>query len=126
MLDLSEESHGNANGIGVADVIGKRAFDKIDAATTYPNAITTTCHRNAAIPMVMENDRLVMQTCVKGCYKIDRLRPRLIYIKNTLELEHIWLSEAFLPEVQGIEGLTVETEPEEILFDGQGMVCRLP
>lgn len=126
VLNLSDESHGNANGIGMADVICKRAFDKIDAATTYPNAITTTCHRNVAIPIVMENDRLVMQTCLKGCYQFDPRNPKIIYIKNTLDLEHIWLSEAFLDEVQGLKGLSVETDPIYIGFDMDGMVEKLP
>lgn len=126
VLNLSDESHGNANGIGVADVISKRTFDKIDAATSYPNAITTTCHRNVSIPMVMENDRLVIQTCIKGCYQIDHQRPRVIYIKNTLELEYVWLSEAYLDEVSGVEGLTVETKVEDIRFDSQGMIEKLP
>lgn len=126
VLDISDESHGNANGIGVADVISKRAFDKLDAATTYPNALTTTCYRNAAIPLVMMNDRLVMQTCVKGCYHIDRENPRIIYLKNTLELEHVWFSESYLNEIQGVEGLTVESRPEHIQFDEQGNIIRLP
>lgn len=126
VLNLSDESHGNANGIGMADVICRRAFDKIDAATTYPNAITTTCHRNVAIPIVMENDRLVIQTCLKGCYNFDTHRPRIIYIKNTLELEHVWLSEAFMDEVSGREGVEIETAPQELEFDENGMICRLP
>ena len=126
VLNLSDESHGNANGIGMADVICKRAFDKIDAATTYPNAITTTCHRNVAIPIVMENDRLVIQTCLKGCYNFDIRSPRIIYIKNTLELEHVWLSEAFMEEVSKKEGVEIETSPQELGFDEKGMICRLP
>lgn len=126
VLNLSDESHGNANGIGMADVICKRAFDKIDAATTYPNAITTTCHRNVAIPIVMENDRLVIQTCLKGCYNFDIRNPRIIYIKNTLELEHVWLSEAFRNEVLNREGVEIETAPCDIVFDQNGMVQQMP
>ena len=126
VLDISEESHGNANGIGVADVISKRAFDKLDAATTYPNALTTTCYRNASIPLVMMNDQLVMQTCVKGCYHIDRSNPRVIYLKNTLELEYIWLSESYWEEAKGISGMTIESQPEYIQFDEAGNISRLP
>ena len=74
----------------------------------------------------MMNDRLVMQTCVKGCYRIDREHPRVIYLKNTLELEYIWLSESYLDEIQGVEGLTVESEPEYIQFDQQGNILRMP
>ena len=123
VLDLSDETHGNANGIGMADVISKRAYDKFDAATTYPNALTTTAYQNVRLPMVMMNDRLVMQTCVKGCYEIDRQHPRLVYIKNTMDLEHIWLSEAFLEEATAIDGLTIETDPMDIPFDQDGNVC---
>lgn len=126
VLDLSEESHGNANGVGMADVISKRAYDKIDAATTYPNAITTTCYRNAAIPIVMMNDRLVMQACLKGCYQIRQDAPKLIYLKNTLEIEEIWLSEAYWDEVQGIADMEILTEPEQMCFDTEGQIAAMP
>lgn len=126
VLDISDESHGNANGIGVADVISRRTYDKLDAATTYPNALTTTCYRNANIPMVMESDRLVMQTCIKGCYKIDYQKPKLIYLKNTLELEYIWLSESYWEEAQHIEGLMPVSCPQCIKFDTEGNILQLP
>ena len=124
VLDLSEETHGNANGIGLADVISKRAFDKIDAATTYPNALTTTAYVNVRIPMVMMNDRLTMQACVKGCYEIDRERPRVVYIRNTMDLEHIWLSEAYWQEIADIDGLAIDSELMEIPFDESGNILE--
>lgn len=126
VLDLSQETHGNANGIGLADVISKPAFNKIDAAATYPNAITTTAHMNVRIPMTMMNDRLTIQTCLKGCYEIDRQNPRLILIQNTMDLEHIWLSEAYLEEVKAIGGLLPETEPVELTFSREGLLISLP
>ncbi len=46
--------------------------------------------------------------------------------KNPLELEYIWLSESYLDEIQGVEGLTVESEPEYIQFDQQGNILRMP
>lgn len=79
-----------------------------------------------AIPIVMENDRLVIQTCLKGCYNFDTCNPRIIYIKNTLELEHVWLSEAFMEEVSKKEGVEIETSLQELGFDENGMICSLP
>jgi hypothetical protein len=35
-LDLTEESHGNALGVGLADVITKRLYDKIDLTPPTP------------------------------------------------------------------------------------------
>lgn len=126
VLQLSKESHGNANGVGVADVISKRVFDEMDPSTSYPNAITTTCHRNVSVPMVMMNDRLVMQTCIKGCYEIDKNNPRVIYIKNTLELDEVWLSEAYYDEVKNVQGMTIMCEPQNIEFDENGNICKMP
>lgn len=126
VLQLSKESHGNANGVGVADVISKRVFDEMDPATSYPNAITTTCHRNVSVPMVMMNDRLVMQTCIKGCYEIDKENARMIYIKNTLELDEVWLSEAYYEQAKNVEGMTIMSAPAEIEFDENGNISKMP
>jgi len=41
LLDITEESHGNATGMGVADMITMRMFNKIDLGDTYTNTITS-------------------------------------------------------------------------------------
>ncbi len=42
VTDLTEKTHGNAIGIGLADLITRRLFSKIDFNATYQNAITST------------------------------------------------------------------------------------
>ncbi len=54
VLDLTEESHGNACGIGLADITTSRLFHKIDLEQTYPNAITNTVVGEMKIPMIMK------------------------------------------------------------------------
>ena len=41
-LDISEKSGGNGNGMGLADFVSKKFYDKIDFPSTYINAMTST------------------------------------------------------------------------------------
>lgn len=120
VLDLSPETHGNGLGIGMASATTKRAYDQLDLASMYPNAITCTVLTGVRIPLVMESDKEAIQVCIKSCNEIDKKNPRIVRIPNSLQLEHIMLSEAYLDEIRDIPGLDVESEPEELPFDEDG------
>lgn len=122
VLDITPESHGNANGIGRADIISGRLFEKIDLNTTYPNALTTRCYFNAAIPMVMPTDELVFKACVNGCRKTEGREPRIIFIRDTIHLENIWLSKPYWDEAEKKENITVLGKPTDRLFDESGNI----
>ena len=120
VLDLSEESHGNANGIGVADVTTRQLFEKFDMVETYPNALTSTLAANAKFPMVMSNHKAAIQAGAKFAMLADPNNLRLIRIRDTLHLKNIWISEALLPEVLLNNNITVCTEASEMIFDEAG------
>ena len=119
-LDLTEASHGNACGVGLADVVTRRLYDKIDFETMYPNAITNTMTNVMKIPIVMENDRLALKLAVKCLNDVDKTRPRIVHLKNTGDLEHIEISEALLPLAETMEDIEILGEPREIAFDAEG------
>ena len=100
ILDMTAESHGNGCGMGLADCITRRYFDKLDLEATYPNAITSTMVGEMKIPMIMQNDREAVQLCIKSCNEIDKEHPRVIRIKNTLKLKDIEISAALLEEAK--------------------------
>lgn len=120
VLDLSPETHGNGIGLGYASATTKRVFDQLDLASMYPNAITCTVLGGVRIPIVMESDRECIQCCIQTCNEIDKTRPRLVRIPNSLHLEHIMLSEAYLEEVRRNPNLVIESEPEYLPFDSEG------
>jgi len=120
ILDLSDETHGNAIGIGVAHATTKRAFDKVELAKMYPNAITSTVVEGVKIPMIMESDKEAIQVCVKICNEIDKQNPRIVRIPNSLHLEYIWLSESYYEEAKQNPRLVIESEPAEFAFDVDG------
>lgn len=122
VLDLSKETHGNGIGLGFSSATTKRVFDKLDLASMYPNAITCTVLGGVRIPIIMESDKEAIQVCIKSCNEIDKSRPRVVRIPNSLHLEHIMLSEDYLEEIRGIENIEIESEPMDLPFDGNGML----
>ena len=122
VLDLSKETHGNGIGLGFSSATTKRVFNKLDLASMYPNAITCTVLGGVRIPIIMESDKEAIQVCIKSCNEIDKTRPRVVRIPNSLHLEHIMLSEDYLEEIKGMETIEIESEPMDLPFDGDGML----
>ena len=122
MLDLSEPSHGNALGVGLASAITKRLFDKIDSEKMYANCITSIVLKSAVIPIVLATDREAIQFCLRTLNHVDRGQVRVIRIPNSLHIEHIMLSEAYYDDVAhgAYAGLTAAGRPEHLAFDGDG------
>lgn len=120
MLDLSEESHGNGLGTGLANVITKRLFDKLDLEKMYPNCITSTVLESARIPCIVASDKEAIQLCIRTCVNIDKDKVRIVKIPNSLHIEHIMLSEAYYDEIKNYPNLEIESEPEYMKFDDQG------
>lgn len=120
VLDLTEETHGNANGIGVADVTTRRLFEKMVPEVTYPNAITATLTQAVRIPMVMENQRLAIQAAVKTAAGFEKEKIRLVRIADTLHLSEIEISESMLPEALQNSRVQVLGPAAELVFDEGG------
>ena len=75
VLDLTDESHGNFNGIGVADVTTKRLIDKSIVDVTYPNALTSTLVNMVKMPIFAHSDENAIKLAVRVCNMIDKSIP---------------------------------------------------
>ena len=120
LLDLTAVSHGNANGMTLADVCTQRYFERIDFSMTYPNSLTNGMLQSCKIPIVMKNDKLAIQAAIKGCFGIDHQNARLIRIKNTLQVGEIMVSEQLLDDVKKNPLIEVVGRPEDMIFDEKG------
>jgi antitoxin (DNA-binding transcriptional repressor) of toxin-antitoxin stability system len=120
VLDITDESHGNTLGLGMADYSVQRAFAKMDFEKTYPNALTSTIIGPIKIPMILANDKLAIQAAIQTCNKIDYANPRIVRIKNSLEIGEILISESLLQEAQTNPQLEVLEGPRELEFDNEG------
>jgi len=120
VLDLTEDTHGNANGIGTASITTKRLVDKIDVDTTYPNAVTSTLLCEVSVPIFTHTDKQAIQLGIRTCNMIDKNNPRIIRIRDTLNIEYIYVSEALIEEAMKNPNLKLIGEPEDWDFNADG------
>jgi hypothetical protein len=119
-LDITDQSRGNGNGLGILDFTTRRAFDKFRFEKTYPNSLTSTVPISVKIPMVLKNDRQAIQAAIKTCNILDKTHVRLARIKNTVTLDEIAVSENLLPEVEANPNLQAVGSPGRLSFNEQG------
>jgi hypothetical protein len=105
-LDITEESYGNATGIGNADFTTRRLVDKIDMKATLINTITACAPGGAKIPATFETDREAIATALDCIGLTPPERARVVRIKNTLMLGELEVSEAFAADVARRSDLT--------------------
>jgi hypothetical protein len=119
-LDLTEESYGNAVGIGNADFTTRRLVDKIDMKPTLINAITACAPGGAKVPPTYDTDREAIETALSCIGLTPPEKARVIRIKNTLMLSEIEVSEAFQADVARRPDLTPIGDPRPLSFDAAG------
>ena len=120
VLDLSDESHGNATGVGMADFITQKLVNKMDRQATYLNCLTSTFVVRAAIPMYFSTEKELIEAALLSLSGIGAEQLRTMMIPNTLFLTDCIVSEALAEELRGRPGIEVAGEGEEIQFQTDG------
>jgi len=118
--DLTPETEGNAIGIGFAEYTTKRLVKKIDPVSTAINSITGMGPECGRVPIAFDQDRQALQAAFDNSGVLHYQDLRLVWIKNTLEMEYLWASEAMLKEAQANPNLEVVSGLKEIPFDSGG------
>lgn len=121
-LNLTEESHGNSLGIGLASAITKRIYDQIDTNAMYTNCLTSTVVKSAMMPPVLWTDKEAIQFCIRTCNRVSKDTIRVIRIRNSLHIGTIMLSEAYYADVRDgkYPGMRVLSEPAALSFNDSG------
>lgn len=118
ILDLTEASHGNAIGLGLADVITRNLFDKIDFISTYKNAVTSSFLERSKIPIVAGTDKEAFEIALRSCGVLKKGKEKIIRIKDTLHLDEMYVSKPIMDLINGSEG--IESIKEETdMFSGE-------
>lgn len=120
VLDLTNKSDGNAAGMGLADVICKRLYDKVVLENTYPNHLTSRTCQGCKIPMIMENDLLTIKAGIKTAPDVDYDNLRIVRIKNTLYLDELEISTALLKEAEENPNIELESDEYDWKFGEKG------
>jgi hypothetical protein len=121
VLDLTEPSHGNAVGLGLADFTTESFVQKIDWNATYTNGYTsgTGGLLRGRLPTVLASDRAAIATAIRMCGQPNMARLRVVRISNTLQVAEVRFSPALLEEA-GDVGVEVIGEAAPMQFDASG------
>ena len=125
VLDLSPESHGNAVGIGLADLTTQRLVDQIDYESFRLNVITSRFLERARIPIALASDRQLLETCLHTCWEPDLEKVRLAIIPNTLELTELYVTDALAAELDAGDGSLQVGPQREIPFTDDGQIDQV-
>lgn len=121
VLDITDETHGNAQGIGLAEVTTRRLVNRMKLEMTYPTGVTNTFLHLMKIPMIMDNDREALQLALMCCPEAeDHDHMKLIRIPNTAHIGEIEISEGLLPQAKANPNIEILTDLYDLPFDGQG------
>lgn len=103
--DMTPASHGNALGVGLADLITQRLYDKIDFPTMNPNLFTSTFLDRGKIPPVAQDAAEAVAYALRTCGKPDPRTATVLRIKNTLHIGELWVSENAIDDVLKHDGV---------------------
>lgn len=117
---LTEETHGNATGIGLAEFTNQRTIDATDRKITAINCITGLHPTAAMLPIAFETDREAITNALHTCGLVEPPQSKVIQIPDTLHLAEVLVSEAYLPQFAERADLESLSEPTDMAFDAQG------
>jgi hypothetical protein len=122
VLDVSDASHGNAVGLGLADFVPFRLLERIDLRSVYINAMTSGLGgpQRAQIPMAFATDRDTIAAAVATCGVADVGAVTLVRMRNTLDLEHLLVSESLRGAVDTHPDLEITGDAVPMAFDEEG------
>jgi hypothetical protein len=117
VLDLTDASHGNALGIGLADFTTRRLLDKIDFKLTAKNVFTSGFLERGKVPLVYETDAEAIDAALTHVFRANpqsRANARVVRIRNTLELEQVFVSPNLLDEIRADASFISVEKPEPL------------
>lgn len=97
VLGLSDMTHNNATGCGIADFMLKDSYGQIDLTSTYTNCIASGNPEAGKIPILVENEEEGLRAAIQTCSGIDMNEAKIVKIKDTLHLIDIQVSGSMLP-----------------------------
>jgi Lactate racemase N-terminal domain len=124
VLDVTDTSHGNAIGVGLADFIPFRILEKIDLRAAYVNAMTSGLGgpQRGQLPIAFPTDRDAVAAALLTCGRADLEHARLVRVHSTLDLEQLLVSESLRDQVEADDRLSITGEARPMTFGDDGVL----
>lgn len=119
---LTAETEGNAVGIGLADVVLRRAVEAMDRRKTYMNCITAKTPEGVRVALTVDTDREALAVAIGCCLRVTGPEAGIVRARDTKHLEQLWVSAPLLPALLAT-GAEVVEPAHPIRFDAAGMLA---
>lgn len=126
VFGMTEETHNNGVGIGMADITTLDLINNIDLRQVYTNAVTSTLLGPARLPVIAADQRAALDLALRTCYDIEG-GAKIVWIADTAHLEEIYVSEQLEAEIAVRDDIEIVTEFEKVTWsDNQELqfVCE--
>jgi hypothetical protein len=117
---LTEATHGNASGIGMAEFCTTRTLRQTDLAITRVNCLTSGHVSACMMPVDFETDREILDQALATIGLTEPPNAKILWIHNTLELAEVECSQAYLQEAHQRPDLEVLSDLRELPLDASG------
>ena len=117
---LTEETAGNAIGIGLADATSERLIQEMDREKTEINALTASTVLSCKIPIVFSSDRMAIAGMLSTLPLENNHEAKIARIADTLSLEYMDISESLWESVRHLDCLKHIAGPKQWAFSEQG------
>ena len=118
--DLTEETHGNAIGIGLADVTTTRLARAMDVQKTFTNSMTALTPQSAKLPVYYDTDRECIDRALASLPLPDPTAAKIVRIADTLSVAEMEISEPLWAEAKTRPQIAVIDEPHALGFGSDG------
>ncbi len=123
--DLSSMSYGNGVGLGMADIIHDNLLSKIDWNPTRINSLTASTPAAIKIPIHFPTDRECLSVMMPTVGKLDQSEVTIGWIKNSMELSTLFLSENLSQQIKADSTLEIVGQAEPMAFDKNGNLTNV-
>jgi hypothetical protein len=117
--NLSELSYNSSVGMGMADVVTDRLVNRINWEPTWINSLTANTPAAIRTPIHFPTDRECLERVMPTVGKLDMAEVTFGWIRNTMELTRVAVSENVRGELEKNPALEIESAID-FDFDGDG------
>jgi len=118
--DLTDETEGNATGVGIADFITQRLFDKIDRQASDMNNITGLSPEMGKIPIALANDQEALDVAIRCLGLVSIQKLKIMRIKNTSKISEVEVSAAYENDFKGRSEIEIVRPKHAWQFNVEG------
>jgi hypothetical protein len=123
--DLTRESEGNSVGVGFADLIHERLYQKVDLGRTYLNARVSLNPAAVRLPIHLASDREALDLALGHLGSPGPDEQRLVWIRNTQELNRLAVSAPLARAAARLTTWRLAPESSTVEFDSAGNATSL-